>query len=1573
MVLVEQCGQVAARQWIEDIERRLIEIVENLKITIEETIGKRQITRVAFGSREILENDINKMEYIGRPIYAADQQGCVDSGATAMLITPETGDMLQNLGFGDIISYPLNEGPKVEFAGGDDSIAQIVGYIPGDGELVGKLEIVDNLHANLIGIRYFVDRGYEVVFGVSGVFVIRRDGDGNIVSKRYIGFYDSERGLFIADIKAMLSKNRTGDGILIQRDEKLDAPRKALRTVGVKKIRVTQKVRRKIRLFHLVMKHLPLRTIALGIENGWWHGLDPEITAAACRALAEEEWCYLCAMIRAKRSVSKGSGVKQNLKPGQRFATDVIGKFHIRSLGCDTAVTIRDLATGFTAAYGLMSKKSMKEALRRWTILMASFGHKVLGGRTDAGSVENSQDFLEAMSELNLDVKGTPPYEPQKDIERGWGTLKDDLAGIIASSEMLTEKDWLPSLVTVVDMRNLVGNSSSEAIDPTKTPYEIITGMKPDISIMQEVNIGDIVVVKCPDKERKIGMTRNHIGRVMGVETNGTKGVSVNLAGSGDKIVRRGGVISLESPNRILLSASSKRVVSIEPDKDAEGMMKITISGDNGQQYSNTLEGYLQRENDRQRKELDEEEKRLMTVQPRHGGAAENSRSSSSLASSGVMEGVTGAANSDSSRGVIQFVSDEMGDANKYIDKDGGAGEGGIYFQLENGDDQTDDDVATSPTIFAGASRVFSSSMDGGRIKVVSFNEDLDGTLGDSFEDFNVISDEILQNREEMIMAYKARVKRDDDNPTVRTVEKRPDLWDRWAPAMMKEFWGMIEKDSIEEVDEETAKELGVSRHVTTLVMKNHDAGSEKARITIDGGQELRNGIFEDRALLYSPALDEIGLKFLVSMAAYYNMSITYSDVEQAFMYNDLEDAIVKRNIVIQLSQFECGKKGGGYYKYKKLGYGAPDAGVVFYNSMANFLEKVMGFSKCEQFTCVWVRLFGERGLVLVGLATDDLVKTGTRDDETQHFLERLKVEMDKRWKMKHGECTMILGVDVTKNMDGSITLTQNKQIQTIKQHFFPGETPVPEIWALGLKDGAVESVEELVQVPTTEYRTGLGKLSHMRITRSDARPGLAIAAESSTDPRVRNMRKLSETAAYIITTRKMGLTYHRGPMGANPRKMLGSWAASDASWSMTSTGQSRLGYMIWMGDSEYFKSEGVCTAAVRAKSMRELAVSRSATSCELAAQVEVTDEIISLRLALAQVAGMEDVVFADENETCRELMAKPSNLRHKISTADVQKMLPSNDPTLMRVDNRTLANAIQYDHTSQIKKLKTQIRHINYMKHAIRTGQIKQVLVKTKDQPADMLTKILTSPSLHWMHMEELMGSHPVVLEYKARVADMRRKRMSQGTPVQVKSSSNGAGGGESGYDEQQRMDDEQRMQVEAESCSVVDAPSESTAAFGAVAMAAAIAMDDVEMQQDDDAESSSTATAAGATIVAAAAKRAATADEDPLALQASMKQMLMAEIVESKRLSKAAENSLLNGAESERTARVRAQLKVAKQQPSEEMEMNPIEEDEEITVEMDQPMSEEIVMMSQDKKKRKRPRGGKRMQRTKFNDEMS
>ena len=416
-----------------------------------------------------------------------------------------------------------------------------------------------------------------------------------------------------------------------------------------------------------------------------------------------------------------------------------------------------------------------------------------------------------------------------------------------------------------------------------------------------------------------------------------------------------------------------------------------------------------------------------------------------------------------------------------------------------------------------------------------------------------------------------------------------------------------------------------------------------------------------------------------------------------------------------------------------------------------------------------------------------------------------MKSESDKRWIMKHGVCEKILGVDVTRNQDGSITLTQMKQIKSIQEHFFPGNTPVPEIWALGQKRGrGEESAENLAQVPTTEYRRGLGKIGHMRITRSDARPALAIAAEHSTDPRMGNMTTLKDTAAYIITTRKMGLTFHRGPEGANPRKMLGSWSAADASWSMASTGQSRLGYAIWIGDADHFKSKGVYTAAVRAKSMRENAVSRSASTCELQAQTEATDEILSIRISLAQIAGVDEGDMTSGNTDNRmvdERKAGPSRLLHRLSTADIKEMLPSEDPTLMLVDNRTLSNCIMYEHSSAMKKLKTSIRLINFLKMAIHKKFIKQELVRTKHQPADMLTKMLTSPSLQWLHMKELMGSHPVVEEYMAIVKEMRNGRRAQGKLVQVDQQSDTAsqsGGDRDGIAQQQhrlrqeRMDDE-------------------------------------------------------------------------------------------------------------------------------------------------------------------------------------
>ena len=1346
-------------------------------------------TRLAFGSELQMSSEINLVEYKRRATYS---EGSVDSGATAMLITPDTADRLEAEGIGVIIPYEKDKFPTVEFAGGDNSLANITGYISGDGDLICRLEIVDNLHTNLIGIRFYIDRGMKVDFSDKGVFVSKIGIGGVITSRRQIGVYDVNTGLFMADLRAMLSsKSASGSSIMIQSSAAEGSARKAYRTVGVKMERLTAQEKRVCRQFHEMMNHAPNRSLAYGVENGWWKNLDPRITARALRRMAELEDCFLCALKSVTRTVSKGSGIGAKPIIGANFTLDYFGKYAVASMGCFGGCSIRDLACGFIMVFGLKSKKSVKEAIRRWQIFAASCGHKVLGGRTDAGSVEVSKEFQEAMAELGIRVEPNPPYEPQKDTERTWRVLKDDATAALAGSRSLTEKDWLASLAYAASVRNVIGNAASEAMDPTKTPYELFTDKKPDLSTMQSLRLGDIVVSKRQD--RGSFETRNNLARVMGVSVSGNKGVSLNFVGDGENIRERGAVTSLENLSSRGAVARSNRVVTMEPSETEEGMMVLTIS-EQGKRYPHTLEGLMNMQKDMHREEQEEEEKRLKTFQSQ----TQPSSTSSSRPQRSFAEPPGETVSDD---GAVT-----MEDADKYIESDfpttgGGADSDGaftpMYFPQESDDA---DRVTTSSTFVARRAMMIIQS-------AVNFDDTVDGIADDMWFDFNVASDEVFEERrQEMLLAYKARVIRTEDNPSVGMVQKSPVLWERWSTAMLIEFDGMMDKGSIVQVGEERAKEVGLHRHVTTLIMKNPgESGSEKARITIDGSEDLRGNMFPDRIELYAPAMDEHGLKFIIAIAVYYDMDMSYSDVNQAFMYNSMDDALKKRSIVIQLTEFECGIPGGGYFEYNALGYGAPDAGRVWFNTMRAFLENEMGMCPCEQFQCVWMRSFGVSGMLLVGLATDDLVKAASRDRETQQFLQQLKEEMDRRWKMKHGDkLERVLGVDLIWNSDGSVTLIQNKQLNAIKEHFFPGNTPIPECWAPAQK--RVESAADLELVSTKEYRQGLGKLSHSRITRLDGKSGLAIGAESSVDPRTMHLQKLVDLAAYLLTTRGLGLTFHRGPRHANIREMLRSWAASDASWSMCSTAQSRYGFMLAIGDQEFFNTNRVKTGAIVAKSKRETAISRSAATAELGAQVETIEQIVSTRTALAQVAGYVDSdlnMFTGGGNSGSRYGAKPTRLAHGLSKADIEDMLPEENPTRLLVDNRTLANTIQYSFNPQAKKMKINIRNINIMKESIKSGTIEQILVKTKDQPADMLTKVHTSPSLQWLHMEELMGTSPKLLEYQSIVAEKRRQRKPPRKVHQSGSSDRGSRSGDSGSDgDDGRVDsdDAERMVVEVE-----------------------------------------------------------------------------------------------------------------------------------------------------------------------------
>ena len=87
---------------------------------------------------------------------------------------------------------------------------------------------------------------------------------------------------------------------------------------------------------------------------------------------------------------------------------------------------------------------------------------------------------------------------------------------------------------------------------------------------------------------------------------------------------------------------------------------------------------------------------------------------------------------------------------------------------------------------------------------------------------------------------------------------------------------------------------------------------------------------------------------------------------------------------------------------------------------------------------CMFYKVIGERDLLMVGVAIDDLLKVHMGGTEGVAAVNQLEESLSKEWKWKHGPVETILGWNVKLNDNGSITVLQQREGAKIKAHFFP-------------------------------------------------------------------------------------------------------------------------------------------------------------------------------------------------------------------------------------------------------------------------------------------------------------------------------------------------------------------------------------------------------------------------------------------------------------------------------------------------------------------------------------------------------
>ena len=601
--------------------------------------------------------------------------------------------------------------------------------------------------------------------------------------------------------------------------------------------------------------------------------------------------------------------------------------------------------------------------------------------------------------------------------------------------------------------------------------------------------------------------------------------------------------------------------------------------------------------------------------------------------------------------------------------------------------------------------------------------------------------------------AAKARLVRNASNPTGAMIRRDEVLAEMWQPSMAKERGGI--NATSHEVAREYALKFGVTRHVTVRDTKRD--GTLKTRFAIDGRQEIRQGKFPNRDVLYSPAMDEELLRFSLQCAASLDMDIGKSDVVQCFTHNPMDTARFKRKLIVFMDEYESGVPGGQYREFDSVSYGTADASSEWYINMSSEMMSSrpgMGFSKSVHHPCLFFKgSVATEDLITVSVATDDMLRLNLKTDKSRQAMADFKAALDDKWPVTHqdgDEFTEILGVVVERGQNGEIRCTQPSEMRKIREAFF-GDAVVPEI-LVPLHPEIETAGSELGNIPfdddddseearaerSTPYRSLLGKLGYIRITRLDVLHTLSVLAERAHRPARRDMHGLYWLAAYLLTTEQVPLTFHpvEGEDAINEMGVLRWTLFSDCSWASRAMSASCLAQMVVQGTlrTEEQMVRRPFTAPIVAKTGKQRGpAADSASAGEMSATVAVIKSGLAIRGMADELAGIAE--------------PPPSLERMPVGGAGPSPLCTDNASNAISISSRTGKKA---------KGMRLLAREISFVQYHCEQGCVEVIVVPGKLQRANPLTKAIRSASVHFHEAEWLLGTSPE-LEAMQELAEER------------------------------------------------------------------------------------------------------------------------------------------------------------------------------------------------------------------------
>ncbi|KAH9779667.1 hypothetical protein KPL71_007786 [Citrus sinensis] len=377
---------------------------------------------------------------------------------------------------------------------------------------------------------------------------------------------------------------------------------------------------------------------------------------------------------------------------------------------------------------------------------------------------------------------------------------------------------------------------------------------------------------------------------------------------------------------------------------------------------------------------------------------------------------------------------------------------------------------------------------------------------------------------------------------------------------------------------------------------------SEKWKAAID---EEMQSLFKNHTwtLIEKPpnkkvvGLRHTSIRILLALVAVNNMHLEHMDVKTAFLYDELNEMIVMK----QLEGYVDPRRPDHVCHLRKSLYGLKQSPRQWYLRFDKFMLE-NSFQRCPFNCCVYHKDVGDDREIYLLLYVDDMLIACKHMDQ----INKLKQQLMGSFNMKDlGEAKKILGVELIRDRrNGTLILSQQNYIRKVLERFEMGkakpvQTPLPAHFRLSSQQCPKTDVRRS-EASSILYSSAVGCLMYaMVLTRPDLSYAVSVVSIYMANPGKEHWKAVIWILRYLNGTINYGLIY-----GTDERKEVNveGFVDSDYAGDLDKR-RSLTGYL--------FRLSG-CTISWKASLQNVVAL--STTEAEYTAAADAIKEAIWLK-----------------------------------------------------------------------------------------------------------------------------------------------------------------------------------------------------------------------------------------------------------------------------------------------------------------------------------------------------------------------